>query len=255
MMDSRRTASLRILIDGYNLLHQSPVMGKPRGRNWLARARIRLVEYVAKLLTAQERDQTMIVFDAGRTGAANHADEILYGIYVTYAAPGQEADDIVELLVRQHPTPRLLTVVSSDHRLQRCANSRRAQPIDSDVWLSKRLSNLQLPDSQPNDLKPEISAQEIAEFMQQFGFKPMATPGPASESSQQASSDSMEKHAPHMSMAASPKRENFDAESRARTETPKRVRRVVSQDDLSRCRNQVSDPIPNLAKLTKHPSS
>ncbi|HEY5310864.1 MAG TPA: hypothetical protein VIK18_00045, partial [Pirellulales bacterium] len=40
----------------------------------------------------------------------------------------------IEELIRQDSAPRRLTVVSSDHRLQRAAHRRKARAVDSDRW-------------------------------------------------------------------------------------------------------------------------
>ncbi len=53
---------------------------------------------------------------------------------ILFAHDHDEADDLIEELIRADHVPQKLTVVSSDHRVQRAANRRRACSIDSDQW-------------------------------------------------------------------------------------------------------------------------
>ena len=46
-----------LLIDGYNLLHQSDLLGRGRGQRWLQQARDRLVQRLAERLDAMLADE------------------------------------------------------------------------------------------------------------------------------------------------------------------------------------------------------
>ena len=59
------------------------------------------------------------------------------GITVRFAAQYEEADELIEELIRADSAPRRLVVVSSDHRIQRAARRRRAKAVDSDVWYAE----------------------------------------------------------------------------------------------------------------------
>ena len=56
------------------------------------------------------------------------------GLTVRFASQYPDADSLIEELIDQNTAPRRLTVVSSDHRLQRAAQRRRAKPMDCDAW-------------------------------------------------------------------------------------------------------------------------
>ncbi|HIQ20593.1 MAG TPA: hypothetical protein EYH34_05055 [Planctomycetes bacterium] len=60
---------------------------------------------------------------------------------VRYASGCGAAGDLIEELIRPDTAPRRLTVVSSDHRLQRAARRRRARAADSDVWLRQLVAD------------------------------------------------------------------------------------------------------------------
>lgn len=139
--------STKLLIDGYNLLFQSQLVG--RGQGWLEKARKRLIVELTKSLTEAERRETTLVFDAsGRSDASARVDAFARGdrpavsptvneIEVVYASEHAEADDLLEELIRRAPQPKLLRVVSSDQRIRRCARARRAESLDSEAFLQE----------------------------------------------------------------------------------------------------------------------
>lgn len=130
-----RTPPMRILIDGYNLLFQSQLVGKGRAVGWLDRARKRLIAHLHATLGEDLLQQTFVVFDAsqvGDTGADFQSDR---GVKVIFARQHPEADDLLEELIRKHSSPKRLMVVSSDQRIGRCARARRAQLTTSASFL------------------------------------------------------------------------------------------------------------------------
>lgn len=123
------------LIDGYNLLHNTDVFGRGALAGTLQGAREALLELLATTLTERQRQGTTIVFDAagappGLPDAYEHS-----AMQVRYARDFPDADALLEELIEIERAPRGLTVVSSDHRVQRAARRRGAAWIDSDVWI------------------------------------------------------------------------------------------------------------------------
>lgn len=170
--------AVRLLIDGYNLLHHSQLLGRARGPKWLQLARDRLIRHVAKLLDDSERSRTQFVFDVKRRSSAPPEDAVVEGMLITYAIDHIEADDLIERIIRQHPQPKLLTVVSSDHRLQRSAQARRATSVDSDVWLEQLERRCQESTrlSEVAENKPETAPEQVRQLMQKLGYEPPILP-------------------------------------------------------------------------------
>src|SRR5262245_18910529 len=113
---------MRYLIDGYNLLFAIGWLlrqDQPQRRRW-ARQRL-LTELVA--WHGDDAGQVTVVFDAGDGFRGAAAEETVHGVRVLYALR-QQADDLIEELIRKDPDPRHLTVVSNDHRLQQAARHR-----------------------------------------------------------------------------------------------------------------------------------
>ncbi len=131
-----------ILIDGYNLLFASGLTGKGRGVNWLQRARARLITLLRKRISPQLLVETTVVYDAENRRLSERDDDpdqevqgAGQGPRIVFAHDHDEADDLLEILIRQHSHPKTLWVVSSDHRIQAKAKAKKAIPIDADVFL------------------------------------------------------------------------------------------------------------------------
>jgi uncharacterized protein len=173
--------TIMLLIDGYNLLFQSQIVGKSRGPGWLDKARRRLLVVLCNGLTSAEQQTTTIIFDASQTGET--AADFLFGnmLEVRFAHAYAEADDMLEELIRQNPHPKQLRVVSSDQRIRRCARARRAESIDSESFLRQleRVPVEQGPTSphatpegacdgtDPKDVPP-LSSSEVAYWLNEF---------------------------------------------------------------------------------------
>jgi uncharacterized protein len=161
-----------VLIDGYNLLHASGILGGSRrtGPGALERSREALLNVLVESLPDEELTRTTVVFDAhdppwGLSRQLNHR-----GLTVHFASRHQDADSMIEELIKAHSTPRKLVVVSSDHRLHRAARKRRATPIDSDRWFRELLRMRFEKPAISEGAKPEgpFSADEVEFWLRQF---------------------------------------------------------------------------------------
>lgn len=132
--------AMTLLIDGYNMLNATGISGPIRsGVGSLERSRLALLNFLADALTPEEALRTTVVFDAqrpppGLPRVLNHR-----GLTVRFASQYPDADSLLEELIRAEHVPRRLTVVSSDHRLQRAARRRRARAVDSEAWYQEIL--------------------------------------------------------------------------------------------------------------------
>ncbi len=165
---------MTLVIDGYNLLHASGILGRGVGPGGLERSRTALLNFLAESLEPGELPGTTVVFDAreappGLPRVVQHR-----GITVRFADPGGDADTLIEELIRADSSPRRLVVVSSDHRLQRAARRRRARPIDSDRWyadvLRRRIDRVRGGKSSAKPSGPPSEA-EVHFWLRQFGVE------------------------------------------------------------------------------------
>jgi predicted RNA-binding protein with PIN domain len=175
-----------LIIDGYNLLHASDLFGPQRGPPRLEKSRHALLEFLAGALTARQRTQTTIVFDAGGAASGLPREQRFEGITVLYASRHEDADGLIEELISCSTAPRRLTVVSSDHRVQRAARRRRAVAVDSRAWymeLLRRRRRTRTSESQRKVSNEPPPAGETDYWLKQFG---MDTPAKAPGEGQQA---------------------------------------------------------------------
>ncbi len=181
--------SFLTLIDGYNLLFTAGFEGRSRQRGWLEQARQRLLKYLETHLPTDQHARTMVVFDVSvdvlkarqrelndpRPAKASKSSGTAAdgGIQVAFAFNYDEADDMLEEMIRKHATPKSLTVVSSDHRIRKCALARKAISIDSDTFLNRLEQPAKPPISPPQAeaLRDTqiLSESEVWEWLREFG--------------------------------------------------------------------------------------
>ncbi|MGA2798943.1 MAG: NYN domain-containing protein [Thermoguttaceae bacterium] len=164
---------MSIIIDGYNLLYMAGILGEGRGPRSLELSRLALLNFLAESLLPREIAKTIVVFDAKDApwGAKNVLEH--RGIAVQFASRWPDADCLIEELIRLDSAPRRLTVVSSDHRLQRAARRRKAKAVDSDVWynelVQKRLARRKTQSTTPERPAVPLLAEDVAYWVRQFG--------------------------------------------------------------------------------------
>jgi predicted RNA-binding protein with PIN domain len=112
---------MRVLIDGYNLMHAMGLLRGPVGPNGLAKARAALIGRMASVHV--ETDRATLVLDARGALAGAEADESQGPIHIHYALT-EEADDYIEREIAHDSAPARLVVVSSDRRLRDAARRR-----------------------------------------------------------------------------------------------------------------------------------
>ena len=181
---------IRLLIDGYNLLFTSGMEGRGRGPKWLQRARERLLKFLRSKLPAADVPATLVVFDAAtrpfgasvensgvRDQPSSGADlPVADGIQVIYAVNYDEADDLIENIIRKHSAPKSLTVVSSDNRIRKCALARRARSLDVEAFLTQLEASTvdEGPSPIPGENVPGENAdiltqEEVESWLREFG--------------------------------------------------------------------------------------
>jgi len=125
------------LIDGYNLLHALGVLSRRTGPGGLEWARARLLALLHAAHGERSGDVT-VVFDAPAARARGKSEAVVRGIHVVFAVQHDEADDLIEQLIRRSAAPRQLTVVSDDRRLQQAARRRKCVALSCAAYLEER---------------------------------------------------------------------------------------------------------------------
>jgi hypothetical protein len=89
---------------------------------------------------------------------------------VRYAFGYEDADELLEELIRRAPQPKLLQVVSSDRRIQQAAHRRRARTIGAEQWLEQLERNRhRAPEGRaPDEKPPEPASEEEIQFWREL---------------------------------------------------------------------------------------
>jgi predicted RNA-binding protein with PIN domain len=169
---------MALLIDGYNLLHVTGLVG--RAGSGLQGSREALLRFLAAAIEPKELRETTVVFDAAEAPPGLPRTVTHEGMTIRYASDYDDADALIEELIAANNVPRSLTVVSSDHRLQRAARRRRAPFVDSDVWFAeavRRRDQSRRATAAAPRRDVQLSANEIDYWLGEFSEEP-ATEAP-----------------------------------------------------------------------------
>jgi predicted RNA-binding protein with PIN domain len=160
---------MRFLLDGYNLLHALEVQLKRSAGAGLERARQRLLDRLTQAPGAAAGNIT-VVFDAAHPPPGAKAEQTYRGVRVLFALR-QEADDLIEDLIRRDPAPAELTIVSNDRRLRVAASRRGCRVLDCLDFL-EQLQDPPLAHEEPaaeQPAKPDgLSAAEAQRWEDEF---------------------------------------------------------------------------------------
>ena len=118
---------MRYLIDGYNMLHAMGVLAGRVGPHGLEKARLALLGRLLAL-HADDPGRVTVVFDAAHAPPGAEREQNHEGIHVLFALR-EEADDVIEALIRRDSAPRQLTIVSDDRRLKEAARRRHCPAL------------------------------------------------------------------------------------------------------------------------------
>lgn len=125
---------MHYVIDGYNLLHAMGLLSRRAGPGGLEKARRGLLGMLHGGQTNKSAAIT-VVFDAAGAPPGASGEEIYQGIHVRFAVREDQADDLIEDLIRHESVPKQLVVVSDDHRIQQAARRRHCVVQGCDEFL------------------------------------------------------------------------------------------------------------------------
>ena len=163
---------MALIIDGYNLLNAVGILSGASGSGNLQRARGALLNFLAESLSLEQRERTAVIFDAGPEAPRGLPRMVSdRAMTIHFASEYDDADALIEELILADTAPRSLTVVSSDHRIQRAAKRRRARSIDSDRWYVEILHSRQNQanrDSLPDKPQLPLTAADVDYWLSKF---------------------------------------------------------------------------------------
>lgn len=166
-----------LIIDGYNLLYAAGLVGSVDGEGSFEGERRALLDALLAVIDPKELTQTVVVFDSAKAPPGLPRVYDYHQITVRFATGYADADEMIEELIQEHHAPKRLTVVSSDHRVQRAARRRKAKAIDSDSWYRlmrqsrarRREEEAKKPPLPKRPSAPAIPENEVSEWVEFFG--------------------------------------------------------------------------------------
>jgi len=128
-----------IIIDGNNLLHAIRKVDEGQGSESISD--VALCRIIGRYLK-QIGEAGEIIFDGTGPRDKSGFDDIS-NLEVFFAGLGTDTDTIIEDKIKINTAPKRLTIVSSDRRLRKAAQARKATVVKSEVFwnnLQKQLS-------------------------------------------------------------------------------------------------------------------
>ncbi|GIW87129.1 MAG: hypothetical protein KatS3mg108_1453 [Isosphaeraceae bacterium] len=163
---------MHYLIDGYNLMHAKGLLSPRLRPAALRRNRQQFLDAVVEALGPFAATRTTVVFDAAHPPAGRPDVSHYKGIRVIYAVGDESADARIEAILADYPTPKGLTVISSDRRVRQAALRRKAKVIDSDSFWTAALAGPPSPTPSPDPPQPErpqsLSPRETQHWLDIF---------------------------------------------------------------------------------------
>ncbi len=161
---------MRYLIDGYNLLHALGLLHRDAGPSALRFARQRLLDTIRIAFDAAP-PSLLVIFDAAAAPPGVSDTHVYRDIEVRFAVDHDEADDLIEALIREDSVPRQLSVVSDDHRIQQAARRRQCAVLGCDAFLDwlETQGRPRAPAPRVSAKPHDSSAEEAAHWQRAFG--------------------------------------------------------------------------------------
>jgi len=110
--------ALHLIIDGYNLIRQSPYLQEIDARD-LEAGREALLENLAAFRQTRPQHKITVVFDGWVKGGLKETRDRRAGMAIVYSRRGERADEVIKRLLEKERSRAV--VVSSDRELQEYA--------------------------------------------------------------------------------------------------------------------------------------
>ncbi len=156
-----------IIIDGYNLLHSIRKLNE----DLESISDIQLCQVISKYLKLIGQ-KGEVVFDGTGPKDKSVFDNIS-NLEVLFAGGATDADTVIEHKIRANTAPKRLKIVSSDRRLRKAAQARKATVLKSEAFwadLEKQLSRKR-PAKEPLAKRHGLNESETRLWMRFFGLE------------------------------------------------------------------------------------
>uniref|UniRef100_A0A7V4G799 NYN domain-containing protein n=1 Tax=Desulfobacca acetoxidans TaxID=60893 RepID=A0A7V4G799_9BACT len=129
--------ALHLIIDGYNLIRQSPWLSRLDARD-LEEGRRALLECLGQYHRKKPAHRLTVVFDGWQGGEPRENRDYFQGIAIIYSRRGERADEVVKRLAAREGTRAV--VVTSDREIQDFAAQKGATWVEAREFESRCLT-------------------------------------------------------------------------------------------------------------------
>jgi predicted RNA-binding protein with PIN domain len=129
---------IHLIIDGYNLIRQSPWLSLLDARD-LEAGREALLQTLSDYRRRRPQHKITVVFDGWQGGALQESRDLCRGVAVIYSRRGERADEVIKRFLAREGSK--VVMVSSDRELQDCAEKAGATWVAAGEFESQFLRN------------------------------------------------------------------------------------------------------------------
>lgn len=153
--------SLHFIIDGYNLIKQTPGLNKSS----LELSRASLIQFIkASRPQGSHNNRVTVVFDSQSNDSMSWPAYQDSGVRIIFSQ-GMSADEKIKELVESAPDPKNIVVVTNDRDIQSCARSFRAR-VKTVQEFTRVFKTFPLDDSPEN--RPKLSAESAMRITEEM---------------------------------------------------------------------------------------
>lgn len=157
---------MHYLIDGHNLIAQLPDISLHDPDD-----EIKLILKLRRWTAAHKKRKVTVYFDGGIPGGKN-VNLSNAQVKVIFASADRTADSLIIRRINNVPNPPEYRLISSDQQIIAAAKTRKMKYWRSQTFarrLDKQIEERKRPTVEPEPDDPQISKQEVEEWLQLFG--------------------------------------------------------------------------------------
>lgn len=163
---------MHYLIDGHNLIGKMPDISLDDPDD-----EVQLILRLRSWTAQRKKRRVTVIFDGGMPGGKN-VKLSTSSVRVVFASEGQIADALLVARILKAKNPAEFTLVSSDNKILEVAQSKRMPTIKSDTFGMKLKPRTSEPSPTSSDDQPQVSEEEVAQWLDLFGPVPERKPAP-----------------------------------------------------------------------------
>lgn len=156
-----------LIVDGYNLLHTVQNLTEHSSEI----TDVQICQVINEYLYRTKKKGCLVFDGVGPKDKSPFNN--LFCLEIIFSGTSREADDVIEKMILQNTAPRHLSVVSSDRRIKKAAEKKKATAVDCvDFWMEmlKQLERKKKKAAEPQVKYNGLTESETEYWLREFGF-------------------------------------------------------------------------------------